>query len=223
VLQSKTLFCNNEIYLTEEAKMKRILMKMRASMIAVAFAGIFFVTGALYAADGDLIVNGNFNLLPAGTMVMYGGTTAPSGWLLADGSAVSRTTYATLFVAIATTYGSGDGSTTFNLPDFRGVFPKGAGTTNRVSGKDAVGNPYGGSLGAYSQDTMQGHRHNIYFSPTGGSYAAQWNGGMGTFPQGTQLSAMIAGNPIADLAHGTPRVGYTTEPQSLGVNFIIRY
>ena len=65
---------------------------------------------------------------------MYGGEAAPTGWLLAAGSAVSRTTYATLFAAIGTTYGAGDGSTTFNLPDFRGVFPKGTGTTTRAAG-----------------------------------------------------------------------------------------
>lgn len=50
----------------------------------------------------------------------FAGTTAPSGWLLCYGQAVSRTTYANLFAVIGTTYGAGDGSTTFNLPDLRG-------------------------------------------------------------------------------------------------------
>lgn len=58
--------------------------------------------------------------LPAGVIVPYGGTAAPTGWLLCYGQAVSRTTYATLFSAISTTYGTGDGSTTFNVPDLRG-------------------------------------------------------------------------------------------------------
>jgi microcystin-dependent protein len=56
---------------------------------------------------------------------MYGGSTAPNGWLLCDGSAVSRTTYARLFSAIGTKYGSGNGSTTFNLPNFKGRVPVG--------------------------------------------------------------------------------------------------
>ena len=60
---------------------------------------------------------------------MYAGSTAPSGWLLCDGSAVSRTTYATLFAVIGTTYGTGDGSTTFNLPNLTDRFPIGAGST----------------------------------------------------------------------------------------------
>lgn len=57
---------------------------------------------------------------PTGTIQAYAGSTAPAGYLVADGSAVSRTTYAALFAVIGTTYGAGDGSTTFNLPDLRG-------------------------------------------------------------------------------------------------------
>ena len=60
------------------------------------------------------------NITPAGVVLPYAGATAPSGWLLCDGSAVSRTTYANLFAAIGTAFGTGDGSTTFNLPDLRG-------------------------------------------------------------------------------------------------------
>lgn len=58
---------------------------------------------------------------PAGTILPFGGTAAPTGFLLCDGSAVSRTTYATLFAVIGTTYGSGDGSTTFNLPQLENL------------------------------------------------------------------------------------------------------
>lgn len=58
--------------------------------------------------------------MPVGTITGYAGATAPSGWLLCDGSAVSRTTYAELFGVVSTTYGSGDGSTTFNVPDSSG-------------------------------------------------------------------------------------------------------
>ena len=58
--------------------------------------------------------------LPAGSIMAWGGATAPTNWLLADGSAISRTTYASLFAAIGTQYGVGDGSTTFNLPNLKG-------------------------------------------------------------------------------------------------------
>ena len=67
--------------------------------------------------------------VPAGTMQMFAGNTIPAGWLLCDGSAVSRTDYAKLFSAIGTTWGAGDGSTTFNLPNSIGRFAEGAATS----------------------------------------------------------------------------------------------
>lgn len=60
------------------------------------------------------------DVFPAGTVVDYAGSAAPSGWLICDGSTVSRTTYPQLFANIGTTYGAGDGSTTFGIPDCRG-------------------------------------------------------------------------------------------------------
>jgi microcystin-dependent protein len=62
----------------------------------------------------------------AGSIYMFAGATAPTGFLMCDGSAVSRTTYSALFAVIGTTYGTGDGSTTFNLPDMSGRVPIGA-------------------------------------------------------------------------------------------------
>lgn len=56
-----------------------------------------------------------------GTIKSFGGSTPPDGWLFCDGSAISRTTYAELFAVIGTTYGSGDGSTTFNLPNIQNI------------------------------------------------------------------------------------------------------
>ena len=65
---------------------------------------------------------------PVGTIIMYAANTMPEGYLLCDGSAVSRTNYAELFKVIGTTWGAGDGSTTFNLPNAVGRFPEGAAT-----------------------------------------------------------------------------------------------
>ena len=62
---------------------------------------------------------------PVGSISLFAGTTAPNGWLICDGSAVSRTTYANLFSVIGTTYGTGDGSTTFNIPNLKGKVPVG--------------------------------------------------------------------------------------------------
>ena len=70
---------------------------------------------------------------PVGGLMMYAGASAPAGWLFCDGSAVARTgTYANLFAALSTTYGAGDGSTTFNLPDMRSRLPVGVGTGTKT-------------------------------------------------------------------------------------------
>ena len=67
-------------------------------------------------------------LLPSGMIAPFAGSSVPTDWLACDGSAVSRTTYAALFTAISTTWGSGDGSTTFNVPNLAGRVPVGSGT-----------------------------------------------------------------------------------------------
>ena len=66
-------------------------------------------------------------LLPAGSIIAWGNATAPTGWLLCDGSEISRTTYAALFAILSTTYGVGDGAATFNIPELRNNIPYGAG------------------------------------------------------------------------------------------------
>jgi hypothetical protein len=66
--------------------------------------------------------------VPSGGIMAFAMNSAPSGWLAANGSAVSRTLYANLFAAIGTTYGAGDGSTTFALPNLSGIFVRGSGS-----------------------------------------------------------------------------------------------
>lgn len=78
--------------------------------------------------DGTLNSAAIHSATPAGVVSQFAGSSAPTGWLMCDGSAVSRSTYADLFSAIGTTWGSGDGSTTFNLPDGRSRLPVGVGT-----------------------------------------------------------------------------------------------
>jgi microcystin-dependent protein len=91
----------------------------------------------------------NNMLLPAGAVMPFAMNLAPAGWLAANGAAVSRTTYAALFGAIGTTYGAGDNSTTFNLPDLRGIFISGSGnqTINSVE--------YSRTFAAKQGDTLQ--------------------------------------------------------------------
>ena len=69
-------------------------------------------------------------LLPAGSIIAWGAASAPAGWLICNGSDISRTTYAALFAILSTTYGVGDGSATFNIPDMRDNIPYGSGTVS---------------------------------------------------------------------------------------------
>ena len=74
--------------------------------------------------------------LPVGTVNMFAGSQPPTGWLVCDGSAISRSQYSTLFALIGTTYGIGNGSTTFNLPDARGRFPLAAGQGSNLTSRN---------------------------------------------------------------------------------------
>ena len=83
------------------------------------------------------------NRTPVGSIEMYAGSNAPTDWLKCDGSAVSRETFEALFRVIGTTYGAGDGTTTFNLPDMRNRMPIGAGSTYALNAKGgSTGVPY---------------------------------------------------------------------------------
>lgn len=105
--------------------------------------------------------------LPTGGIVDFAGGTAPSGFLLCDGSAVSRTTYSALFGVISTTFGTGDGSTTFNVPDLRSKIAVGAGQgtglTNRVLAATGGEENHAlavGELAAHNH-TIDPHNHGI--------------------------------------------------------------
>lgn len=107
-------------------------------------------------------------LSPIGSVQDYAGSGDPAGgaWLLCDGRAVSRATYAALFTAIGTTYGAGDGSTTFNLPDFRGRVAVGpdnmgtaAGDAARLAGPDARGQVGGAENVALTEAQLPAHTH----------------------------------------------------------------
>lgn len=80
--------------------------------------------------------------LPIGSLIPFAGINIPESFLLCDGRAVSRTVYKDLFEALGTTYGAGDGSTTFNLPDMRSYIP--IGSDSRDSNINSVGKKYGG-------------------------------------------------------------------------------
>lgn len=96
------------------------------------------------------------DIVPAGMVQYYAGTSAPVGWLVCDGSAVSRTIYPSLYTAIGELYGVGDGSTTFNLPDLRGEFIRG---NDEGRGIDA-----GRTVGSSQSSANLSHTHTLTVS-----------------------------------------------------------
>jgi microcystin-dependent protein len=102
-------------------------------------------------------------LVPIGGMVPFAGSVAPNvNWKLADGSAISRTVYAVLFAACGTTYGAGDGSTTFNLPDTRNREVMGSGTTyTRGTTATGVVTLTVGNLPAHDHGSVSDHSHSL--------------------------------------------------------------
>ena len=120
-------------------------------------------------ADGAVTqskLNSSVTLVPTGAVMPFAMNSAPSGWLAADGTAVSRTTYAALFAAIGTTYGAGTGGTTFNLPDLRGYFVRGAGTNTDGTAS--------GTFGQKQGDAYPSHNHGFsdYYQSTGALVSA---------------------------------------------------
>jgi len=97
-------------------------------------------------------------LVPAGVIMDYAGATAPDQWLLCNGAAVSRSTYSALFTAIGTTFGNGDGTTTFNLPDKRGRVAIGAGTGSGLT-KRSLAETVGTETHLLAANEMPVHTH----------------------------------------------------------------
>lgn len=136
------------------------------------------ITGTL-TVSSTLSVNGVENAhVPSGVIMAWTTDTAPTGWLLCYGQAVSRTTYSDLFAVISTTYGSGDGSTTFNVPDLRGRFilgqdDMGGSSANRVTDTDAdtLGNADGAENKTLTTTELPAHTHtfSITSSNSGGT------------------------------------------------------
>lgn len=164
--------------------------------------------------------------LKAGLIMAWPSDTVPPGWLECDGSAVSRSQYADLFAAIGTTYGAGDGSTTFNLPDYRGYFLRGqdggAGVDpNRTTRTDRGDGTTGDNVGTKQSDALQGHDHSISRKASPGGVNPLhvdpgFNSGDASTSTTTGVIDSFAGT------HGTARVATETRPKNIYVKWIIK-
>jgi microcystin-dependent protein len=164
-------------------------------------------------------------LTPPGTLIAFAGATCPTGWLLANGAAVSRTTYAKLFTAISTAWGYGDNSTTFNLPDLRGRFLRGkdggvARDPDRATRTACnTGGATGDAVGSCQGDVMQGHKHGLEVkndSNTAGNVSASANASTAN----NTINTIAA--PTTDGVNGTPRTSSETRPVNVNVNYCVK-
>lgn len=151
--------------------------------------------------------------VPTGAILPYGASSAPSGYLLCDGTAQSRTTYAALFAVIGTTYGIGDGSSTFNMPDMRGRFAFGLATSG-------TGNALGATFGAIDHThTGPSHTHTVSGTTANDSGAAagiqSGSGGVCAAEPHTHTFSVTSG------ASGTGATG-TANPPGLTFQFIVK-
>jgi microcystin-dependent protein len=158
---------------------------------------------------------------PAGAVQPFAMSTPPTGWLKCNGQAVSRTGYAALFSAIGTTYGTGDGSTTFNVPDLRGEFIRGW--------DDSRGIDSGRTLGSNQSDAIEAHTHDVDIEASDiADSATELTSGQ----TGLQYHTYVydpEGQPSAylwsDSATGeTDSTGGTeTRPRNIALNYCIKY
>jgi microcystin-dependent protein len=161
-------------------------------------------------------------VMPVGSIIPFGGTTAPEGWLLCDGTAVSRTTYEDLFVVIGTAFGGGDGSTTFHLPDLRGQVlrgvDQGAGVDPDAASRTELntGGNTGDAVGSKQEDAFQDHKHEHRIGADSGTS----NNAVRNTASGQILKDYGIIN--AGRGGGTPRTSSETRPKNVYVNFIIK-
>ncbi len=159
--------------------------------------------------------------IPPGSVMPYMGTAAPEGWLLCDGSEVSRTMYPQLYAVIGTASGSGNGSSTFNLPDLRGRFLRGwdhgAGVDPDAGARTAAkpGGNVGDNIGSLQVDEFKQHDHS--------------NGNFNRILQYTGNNTAVGhdeGYQEPDIINAAPMTrpgGAETRPKNLYVNYIIKY
>lgn len=180
------------------------------------------ISGAISA--GSMSVGGLAGtVVPAGTVLPYAGSAAPTGFLIADGSAVSRTTYATLFGLIGSTYGAGDGSTTFNLPNLKGKFPVGLNSSDTDFA--ALGN--GGGAKSHSHALSSNGWADIYITGSAiherQTAATSWTdttSASGVTGTGTS-SASTTGAQLGGATDTS--TGTTALPPFIALNFIIKF
>lgn len=182
-----------------------VVLPSTTSIGSVSATEIGYVDGVTSSIQTQLNTN-----TPVGIVSPYAGSSSPTGWLLCDGTAVSRTTYSALFGVISTTYGAGDTSTTFNVPDLRGRTPIGAGTGAGLTARtlaETTGVESVTLTAAQSGLPAHTHTNSATTTTTGGSHGHTATGSTsvtgGSHAHGHDISASSGGAHTHDLNGGS--------------------
>jgi len=157
----------------------------------------------------------NLGLIMPGTVIYYASSTVPVGYLKCNGGAVSRTTYQGLYSAIGNTFGAGDGSTTFNLPELRGEFIRGW--------DDSRGVNAGRSFGSFEAEALKTHRHNIGTDPTSGGYQGGSGNGGGLFNNTSILQYLGSDSASFFQLYAKDAGGTETRPRNVAMLPCIKF
>ena len=210
---SGTLDVSSGTFTTSTAQKQAIVQAGPGSGTLDVSSGTFTTS----TAQKQAIVDGaTIDSIPSGMIAPFGMSSAPTGWLVCDGSAVSRSTYSALFSAISTTWGTGDGSSTFNIPDLKGAYLRGVGTSTVFTQNQAI------TLAETLSDQFQAHEHSYTYwgfqLSTG--YAAGRNYVLND--QSTMNATITTHNgALVSGSNGTPRTGNETRPNTRGVQYLI--
>jgi hypothetical protein len=227
--RTPTTHNHNDLYYTEAEMATLLAGKQAAGSYApatgispTAIAGTAVITTDSRLSDTRTPVDASVTtvklaaatqqlLVPTGAVMPFAKTTAPAGWLMANGDAVPNGSgtvqgvaadYSALYAAVGTNFGAAG-----KLPDLRGIFVRGSGsqTINGIS--------YSGTLGTKQGDAMQGHAHT---STTGGALVAANGSAYGG------LGEANTGSPVSDGTNGTPRTGAETRPANIALLYCIK-
>ena len=172
-------------------------------------------TGVLTGNGTDISYAAAGGAVPAGTVIYHAANAAPTNFIKANGAAVSRTTYADLFTAIGTTFGVGDGSSTFNVPDLRGEFARGW--------DDGRGIDSGRAFGSAQADELKSHNHIGGYSRASGFGYATGRYGTDTGSSGTIHSSSSTGTHTQLYANTSNAGGTDTRPRNIALLACIKY
>ena len=175
-------------------------------------------TGATTATQARINLGLGSFLVPTGSIIMWPSNTIPSDWQLCDGSAILRSTYATLYAIIGTTFGSGNGTTTFNLPNYTDRMPRGVG----VSALGGTGGSADAIVVSHTHTatvTDPGHTHGNYVGQTAIQGSGSGNRISGNEP--IIMPTVTTGVTVTNASTGASGTNANLPP-FLGINFIIK-